>query len=867
MRRAITTLTLIFACAVLAPSVRAQGVAPAPGVVMPPEVQQSMEGKGKFEFKRAWIEKTNKIREAREQYINDRGFYKRELMPASSRSQFEVTGTFHIPIFCVKFSATGADPFPISSLQTKLFVTQSPETMTQFYNEISYGDLQVTGTVYGWTTLPQTQAYYAGPTSCNGLCASAHIPQLIWSTLQANDAAIDFGQYDNDGPDGIPNSGDDDGYVDFVSFVHPTAGAECGTNGRIWSHRFAISGWGVPGFGEYTTNDPRTGGGFIKIDDYTIQPIKNCDNTTLIDIGVFCHEFGHAFGLPDLYDTNGGAEGVGWWDLMGAGNWNQPNSPGHMGAWSKNFLGWSNVVVAPAVATPYSIANVEQNRQIYRMDVMHEVFRRTTDSKITGNYSLHCGLTSAEAAGRFWLNTTGSGYGNNWDVKASRNFNYSGSGTVTLQYQYTFALEPSYDYGYTQITQGSTTTTVAVYNTNTAGPGTGSGTANINITPYLSAGPYTVSFRVISDGAASDEDNVTSGGGLFTGTTNGAMTVDNVSVNGGGESYFTDFETREDGWAQDMNPPTEYFLVENRKALGSDVNVKGTAPGGGLVVWHVDLGDQQSNAGNTKPRGLEVVQADGLRTLDTATGNRGDNGDPYPGSTNNTAMNGGTTPNSNGHDGPSNVTMSVTSANADPMNATLKGGWPAPAPVSITPTGSASTSVSLQIDGSLFAKTGSVQLVRGTQTFNSTSVYWAGKDRIVAQFNMAGGINGVYDVVVFNPGGASAVLTQAFTLTGGVTAAGGTPYKNELMAAYPNPFNPQTTIRYNLASRQHVMLRVYDVSGAVVRTLVDESKPAGSYSLTWNGRDDHGSSVSSGVYFYRITAGSFSDVRKMTLIK
>jgi M6 family metalloprotease-like protein len=866
MRRAVTTLTLVFSFAALASSIRAQGVAPAPGVQMPPEVQQSMAGKGMFEFKHAWIEKTLKIKENRDRYVDDRGFYKREFMPASSRSQFEVSGTFNIPIFCVKYSDTGADPFPTASLQTKLFDGPfAPRTMKQFYTEISYGDLTVNGTVYGWTLLPNTRAYYAGPTTCDGLCASAHIPDLINSTITANDGAINFGQYDNDGPDGIPNSGDDDGYVDFVSFVQPQSGAECGFAGHIWSHRFSLSGWGAA---PHVTNDARTGGGNIIIDDYTIQPVINCDNVTLIDIGVFCHEFGHAFGLPDLYDTNGGAEGCGWWDLMSAGNWNLPTNPAHMGAWSKNFLGWSNVIVAPAVPTPYSVANVELNRQIYRLDVTHEKFRRTTDSKITGNYSLHCGLTSAEATGRAWANTTGSGYGNDWDVKASRDFNYNGSGSVSLQYQYTFALEPSYDYGYTEVTQGGVTTTVATYNTNTSpSNGTGSGSANINITPYLTAGPYTISFRVISDGAASDEDGATSGGGLFTGTTNGAMTVDNVSVSGGGESYFTDFETREDGWAEDMNPPSEYFLVENRKAIGSDVNIKGTAPSGGLVVWHVDTGDQNSNAGNTRPRGLEVVQADGARTLDTATGNRGDSGDPYPGSTNNNNLNGGTTPNSNGHDGPSNVTMAVTSANADPMNATLKGSWPAPAPVSITPTGSASTSVSLQVDGSLFAKTGSVQLVRGTQTFNSTSVYWAGKDRIVAQFNMTGGINGVYDVVVFNPGGASAVLTQAFTLTGGVTAAGATPHQNALLPAYPNPFNPETTIRYELAARSHVSLRVYDVSGAVVRTLVDESKAAGSYTLTWNGRDNHGSPVSSGVYFYRITAGSFSDVRKMTLLK
>jgi hypothetical protein len=122
---------------------------------------------------------------------------------------------------------------------------------------------------------------------------------------------------------------------------------------------------------------------------------------------------------------------------------------------------------------------------VYRLDVMREKFRRTTDSKITGTYSLHCGLSSAEAVVRAWANTTGSGYGNNWDVTASRDFNYNGVGSVSLQYQYTYSMEPSNDYGYTEITQGGNTFTVAAYN------GTlGSGNANIDITPFLVAGPY-----------------------------------------------------------------------------------------------------------------------------------------------------------------------------------------------------------------------------------------------------------------------------------------------------------------------------------------------------------------------------------------
>jgi hypothetical protein len=187
--------------------------------------------------------------------------------------------------------------------------------------------------------------------------------------------------------------------------------------------------------------------------------------------------------------------------------------------------------------------------------------------------------------------------------------------------------------------------------------------------------------------------------------------------------------------------------------------------------------------------------------------------------------------------------------------------------VTITPTSRTGQLGLIQVDGSGLVKGGHLELVRGTQTFSSQITLWDGKDRARFSIVTAGAINGFYDVVVFNPGGASAVLPGAFEIKNSVTAAEDTPFKNALMPAYPNPFNPETTIRYELASRQHVSLRVYDVGGAVVRTLVDGTRPAGSYSLTWNGVDDHGSAVSSGVYFYKITAGSFSDVRKMTLVK
>jgi hypothetical protein len=84
----------------------------------------------------------------------------------------------------------------------------------------------------------------------------------------------------------------------------------------------------------------------------------------------------------------------------------------------------------------------------------------------------------------------------------------------------------------------------------------------------------------------------------------------------------------------------------------------------------------------------------------------------------------------------------------------------------------------------------------------------------------------------------------------------------------PNPFNPVTTIRYDIpAGGAHVSLAIFDVTGRRVRTLVDSSLPAGRLSVTWDGRDDRGQGLASGVYFYRMLAGSFVETRKTVLLK
>lgn len=84
---------------------------------------------------------------------------------------------------------------------------------------------------------------------------------------------------------------------------------------------------------------------------------------------------------------------------------------------------------------------------------------------------------------------------------------------------------------------------------------------------------------------------------------------------------------------------------------------------------------------------------------------------------------------------------------------------------------------------------------------------------------------------------------------------------------YPNPFNPSTTIAFETPSSGHVRLDVFDVRGRRVRTLVDESMPAGAHLVTWDGRDNAGNTAGSGVYFYRLAAGGKSEAKKMMILK
>ena len=131
---------------------------------------------------------------------------------------------------------------------------------------------------------------------------------------------------------------------------------------------------------------------------------------------------------------------------------------------------------------------------------------------------------------------------------------------------------------------------------------------------------------------------------------------------------------------------------------------------------------------------------------------------------------------------------------------------------------------------------------------------------------LAGDVTGTFyiDNLRFVP---EAVPVPAGPTAVAVSEVGVVPTGYALSQNHPNPFNPETTIRYALAEAGEVRLSLYNVSGQLIRTLVDGERAVGSYSVRWDGKDDAGRDVASGVYVGRMEVGGFRTVRKMVLVR
>lgn len=338
--------------------------------------ERMKEDPGAFQFQRALIRRGLGLRELPRIQASGRAL-QAAYPPAVAAAlaggprRTAVAGSFSFPLILGLYSDS-PDPEPIFSrdaMQAEVF--DGPQghpfatgTVPDYYAEVSGGRVSLSGMTFDWVRTPLTRdEVTAGE---NGLGTSSKVGEFIYRILVAlDDGSVDWGRFDNDGPDGLPNSGDDDGYVDVLAVMHPTGGGECNDawTDKIWSHRWSLyqaARWESGLWTQevrnnlgYPTQTPATPSELnpdfptIRVLDYTIQPVASCSETLPNTIGVFTHELGHGFGLPDLYGVDSDQNGIGNWGLMGTGSWGcngaSDERPCHMSAWSKELLGWADV--------------------------------------------------------------------------------------------------------------------------------------------------------------------------------------------------------------------------------------------------------------------------------------------------------------------------------------------------------------------------------------------------------------------------------------------------------------------------------------------------------------------------------------------
>jgi immune inhibitor A len=447
-------------------------------------------------------------------------------------------------------------------------------SMRDLYLEMSSGRFTWTGQVGDWVKIDATAADLGAnsrQSGAGGDDANGVVYRVVDYTLKAiaasgNNAGLDLvkadvaDRYDCDG-DG--NFAEPDGYIDHFGITHAGEGEEAGGGAQggdaIWSHRWYANfndkdGPATCKLGGY--NLPGTG---LWVGDYTIQPENG-------GVGVFAHEFGHDLGLPDLYDTNAGENGTGFWTLMSSGSWASDSkdaigdNPVHMGAWEKLALGWLGddlaVTTLGADAT-FDLGPAEgatRNRyQALRVNLPNYT-RVTTVFPVDGTDS----------------NYYYSGKGDNIDNSMRRSLALSAP--TPISFRAMWDIETDWDYAYLQAEVNGVWTNVQTSASRTTSPNgqnfgfgiSGASGGWTTVTASLPAGTTAYGFRYWTDGFVVNP-------GFAVDTISVAGTVDNATVTTGWT--FSGFTQLTNGQSTDVF--FHYYLAESRSYIGNDSSLCG----------------------------------------------------------------------------------------------------------------------------------------------------------------------------------------------------------------------------------------------------------------------------------------------------
>lgn len=262
------------------------------------------------------------------------------------------TAELRVAVILVDFPDLPADriTYPPEHYEELLFShgVLPGKSVAEYLSISSGGRLELTGDVRGWFTVSEDRDYYSNvqgglgwyPRNSQGLAEEA---------IYLADPFINYAHLDNEGPDGVPDSGDDDEIIDGLIVVHAGPGREVGGTGP---NDFVSLFWKLPKqfpadgvFGKFFTLNPEPG-----------------------NIGIFIHELGHLLGLPDLYDTDGGSYGMGVWSMMSGGFLiDQGRTPSDFDAWCKSKLGFVDVATVLQYTPGLVIAPTVESGLVYRL--------------------------------------------------------------------------------------------------------------------------------------------------------------------------------------------------------------------------------------------------------------------------------------------------------------------------------------------------------------------------------------------------------------------------------------------------------------------------------------------------------------------
>jgi M6 family metalloprotease-like protein len=918
-------------------------------VSLTPEVVEKLRNEGRLE---EWVKRWRSAAERRTYEITP------DTPIRSEKKRFGDVDTLRPLVLCVDFS-DNESTYTTGAFDTLLFsrdFTVPTGSFRDYYLEVSYGQHDANGGVYGWVRAPQTYDYYSW--GLNGIDGPPphNAQQLVEDALLAADDFVDYSDYDHD----------ENGWIDGLIVVHAGPGAEqTGDDWDIWSHRWSLD--------HMMTLDG------IKIYSYTMQPEEDYPSGDLITIGVFCHEWGHFLGINwEEYDEDYSSEGLGGWSVMARGCFNNNGrTPAHHSAYCKYYLGWGDVIQVQPNQANVEILQAETSPVSYRLwtsgasgsqyFLVENRQKTGFDSRLPGGGLLiyhvdaskpsndlewcpdslpsrHYKVALEQADGLFQLEGC-DGFpneGNSGDPFPGSSNKRAFDDTTT----------PSSSDYYDNPTQ------VAVWNISDSDSAM---YANLDVTwsrPCLFLNDFTLDDLLGGDGDGRAEAGETVR--LYCTISNIWLPLNGATVTASADTTGIDFTHPTSnlgdigtGGSADNNSDPIVFDVDslfpgrptiftlrvegNSGSYTYDFNVEVRV--GSAKILIVD-----DDSGSAKDYQQYYTDAlDYLRTIYDIWDTEG-KGDPdfsfnkyeyliwYTGDHKTDIFTQAQVESLMSfldHGGSLFLTSQdaaeVLSSSANPLfqefltdylhcsladdsctkrlvlgetedpvgDSSYIHLWGSSSPQNQTskdvllPDGFAVPVLKYAKNSPPWDPVDSIAGIRyhgdnyrlvffgfgfeGMDTSGGLAYgQYLSKPHLVMQ-RVLDYLQGVTDILDFE---------EDYTSI---------PKSIELFQNYPNPFNPNTSIQFTVNSGQspiytthekgvdgsrlivhspvHTTLKIYNIRGQVVRTLVDEDKAGGDYTVFWNGRDEYGKAVSSGIYFYKLTAGSSSEVKKMVLLK